>query len=273
MADRTRLLDSQAVWTLGSDGPVVTIDEGDKDSGTWAGRRFLSVHDKRSFELGFWCGTCPFLFERLSGATETLSIDALQDLLNDGISDVDEAVVKGFSALLPKGRYQPLLLEIEPTLVYPMSPGDYFAEDQVATWGINPFWGLPDNPRTPYYRTDTRSIDDQNRLFEFVVPMVPPTWNDQDRVEFHAKRLEISDEPTCVALGLLDVRQPAVSSATQDGLTHWTLTHFLLDGHHKIEAAAKAGARLRLLTLISIDQSLAEPSQVERLATIFNSTS
>jgi len=31
---------------------------------------------------------------------------------------------------------------------------------------------------------------------------------------------------------------------------HWVLTHFLLDGHHKIEAAARAGGSVRLLSLV-----------------------
>jgi hypothetical protein len=47
--------------------------EADKPEGTWAGRRLLVLDDKPAFELSFWCGTCPFLFERLEGAHETLS--------------------------------------------------------------------------------------------------------------------------------------------------------------------------------------------------------
>ena len=48
-------------------------------------------------------------------------------------------------------------------------------------------------------------------------------------------------------------------------LVHWGLAHFLLDGHHKVEAAARAGARLRLLSLLSVDGSLADRPEIERL--------
>jgi hypothetical protein len=64
MASPTKLLDAH----------VVTIGEADKANGASAGRRLLSVNGRYAFELGFWCGTCPLLFERLAGAHETLSI-------------------------------------------------------------------------------------------------------------------------------------------------------------------------------------------------------
>lgn len=273
MASPTKLLDAQNPRKLGSRKPVVTIGEADKASGAWAGRRLLSVNGRHAFELGFWCGTCPLLFERLEGANETLSIADLQLRLNDGIPKLEADVISSFSALLPKGEYLPVLLEIEPALIYPMRPGDYFAEEQDATWKSSEgFWGLPENPRTPYYRTDTRKLDGDHRLFEFVVPMVPPSWNDPSRVSVHAQQLKNSARPTSVAFGVLDVRQRAVASTPEEALVHWGLTHFLLDGHHKLEAAANSGARLQLLSLISIGESLAERSQIERLVTIFEQT-
>ena len=99
--------------------------------------------------------------------------------------------------------------------------------------------------------------------------MVPPSWNDPTTVTAHTERLRRSAMPTCVALGLLDVRQRAVAQTASEGLIHWGLAHFLLDGHHKIEAAARTGARVRLLSLVSIENSLAERSAIDRLDTIF----
>lgn len=63
--------------------------------------------------------------------------------------------------------------------------------------------------------------------------------------------------PTAVALSTLDVCQPATSDESADYYVHWGLSHFLLDGHHKMEAAAQAGATIRLLALVSLDGSLA----------------
>ena len=116
--------------------------------------------------MSFWCVTCPFLFERLAGATTTFSPDDMGGP-NAGSAGLDEALISRFAVLLPEGTYQPLPLEIEPRLVHPAGPGDYFTEEQVATWGLEPFWGLPVYPRTPYYRTYETYVDAEAHLYEF----------------------------------------------------------------------------------------------------------
>lgn len=69
-------------------------------------------------------------------------------------------------------------------------------------------------------------------------------------------------------MSLLDVCQPAVDDDSRDYFAHWALTHFLLDGHHKVAAAAEAGASLQLLSLLSVDASLASPDQVTPIPTV-----
>jgi hypothetical protein len=67
-----------------------------------------------------------------------------------------------------------------------------------------------------------------------------------------------------VAVSFLDVRAPAVDQGP-DYYTHWGLTHFLLDGHHKLEAAAEHGAAVQLLSLLSVSGSLASPEELARV--------
>ncbi len=264
----TRLIDQRATRRLGSKASAISIDESATQAGASLGKRLLRLDGEAAFELSFWCGTCPFLFRRLEGANRTLSIEDLEAQLNAGLGSVDETMVDAIAALLPDGVYVPLLIEIHPRLVFPGDAGDYFEHEQVATWGIDPFWGLPESPRTPYYRTPTRAIDHETRLFEFVVPMVPTSWNDRARVAQHGERLRHGPEPTCVALGVLDVRQQAVWHTPDGGLIHWGLAHYLLDGHHKIEAAASARLPVRVLSLVSVTASLADDDDVGRLAEI-----
>lgn len=72
--------------------------------------------------------------------------------------------------------------------------------------------------------------------------MVPPTWNERERVEEYVALMEQGTVPTAVALSTLDVCQSALGLA-DDPCVHWGLTHFLLDGHHKLEAGP-SGRRL-----------------------------
>jgi hypothetical protein len=138
------------------------------------------------------------------------------------------------------------------------------AEEQVTTWGLDAFWGLPHYPRTPYYRTYKAPVGADAHLYEFVAPMVPPSWNDRQRVSLYAASLAAGATPTAVAVSIRDVCAPAVDHGV-DYHAHWALTHFLLDGHHKIHAAAEAARPLQLLSLLSLDASLGSPEQVAQI--------
>lgn len=97
--------------------------------------------------------------------------------------------------------------------------------------------------------------------------MVPPTWNERQRVEEYVALMEQGTVPTAVAISTLDVCQPAIDRG-DDYFVHWGLTHFLLDGHHKLEAAATAGRPVRLLSLLTLGESLAGAEDTARLPTL-----
>ncbi|WP_234437840.1 hypothetical protein [Streptomyces sp. WM6368] len=42
------------------------------------------------------------------------------------------------------------------------------------------------------------------------MPMVPPTWNERERVEEYTVLMERGTVPTAVAISALDVCQPAI---------------------------------------------------------------
>ncbi|MFF4861705.1 hypothetical protein ACWCRF_06570 [Streptomyces sp. NPDC002405] len=237
-------------------------------AGSGARRRLLVLDGDPAFELSFWCGTCQFLFQRLEGANQTLSLESMQERLAGRLSDLDDDILDAFGSLLPEGDYLPWLLRVEPRLVTPGQEGDYFSNEQVATWGIDQFWGLPEHPRTPYYRTFETAVDDAAHLYEFVVPMVPPSWNERERVDEYIEQMGRGLVPTAVAVSTLDLCQPALDIQSTDSYVHWGLTHFLLDGHHKLEAAASAGRPVQLLSLLALGESLAEPDAHRRLATL-----
>lgn len=259
------LIKAGDVRTLGVDEPVLAVAEGPKQPGTWAGRRLLWLQGEPAFELSQWCGTCPVLFKRMRGANGTLSAEEAAEVLNTGIDEIDIEVVETFARLLPRGEYLPLLLDVQPRLTQPFGTDDYFSHEQVATWGLDGFWGLPEYPRTPYYRTHRSRVADDAHLYEFVVPMVPPTWNDEGRVTEFRDRLAGGTTATAVALSTLDLCQPADRGPdASDYYQHWALTHFLLDGHHKLQAASQIGSPIRLLCLVSLDASLASRADIER---------
>jgi hypothetical protein len=251
---------------LPAETATIRFGEADKPPGSWAGRRYLYLNDQPAFELSYWCGTCAFLFRRLEGANETTSIDHddLRARLAAGADGVDEVVIEAYGQLVTRGTYIPLLLEVRPRLVRPGTPEDYFSTEQVSVWGLESFWDLPRYPATPYFRTFQTAVDSEAHLYEFVTPMVPPNYNQQERVQEYVDAMAAGGVPCIVALSTLDITAPAVANG-DDWCAHWGLTHFLLDGHHKLEAAATSGRPVRMLSLLAVDEGLSTSDQVERL--------
>lgn len=248
--------------TLGNSDTAVLRFNDDTTRG-----RFLRRDDEDAFKLSFWCGTCQFLFKRLEGSNQTLSLPEIQTTLNTGLEHIDESVLEAFSQVLEPGTYLPMLLQIQPRLIAPGGSGDYFSEEQVSTWGVNNFWGLPEHPQVPYYRSWQTAVNDDAHMYEFIVPMVPTTYNDQNIVAAQAQRLHASAQPTAVAVSTLDICAPATFNST-DYYRHWGLTHFLLDGHHKLQAAAETGHPLQLLSLLALDKSLATKDELQQVPQI-----
>ncbi|MGW6054385.1 hypothetical protein [Streptomyces sp. NPDC055189] len=264
---RSVLITSSAPRNLGVPAAGARLRFGTEwqESGGGPRRRLLMVDDEPAFELSFYCGTCPFLFRRLETARTKVSLEGVQERLAGALDDPDDGqVLDAFGVLLPEGEYLPLLLRVEPRLVVPGQEGDYFSGEQVTTWGIDQFWGLPEYPHTPYYRTFETAVDSDAHLYEFVVPMVPPTWNERERVEEYVALMRRGTVPTAVAISTLDVCEPA-AGMPDDHYQHWGLTHFLLDGHHKLEAAATAGRPVHILSLLALGDSLAGAEDCARL--------
>lgn len=268
MPATTRVVSRGELAQLGEPDAPLSFERPSKDrpDGDGAGFRTLRLDGEDAFKLSFWCGTCPLMFERLSGANRTLSSAELQARLNGGLLAIDEDVLRAASLLIPEATYTPMLLSIRPKLVMPAGKSDYFANEQVAHSGIDSFWGLPQNPKTPYYRAGSWQTGSHDFLFEFVVPMVPPTWNDRDKVAEYEQLIRAGAQPTILALSILDRTQPFDSFDAHSGLMH-----FVLDGHHKLEAAARLKAEISILSLLSLDDSLALREDVEGIPELVES--
>jgi hypothetical protein len=229
--------------------------------GTAFSPRRLTLRGAPVFELNLWCGTCPALFKKLAGP-EIADLGLANQQLNAGLVGIDDEVLRVYGKVLPKSEYTVLLLEVTPRLVEPGSALDYLTHEQVTTWGVDDSDAAAD-PGTPYYRTFEATVSRDSHLYEFVVPMVPPSWNNAERVDEYTAAMR-GGTGTAVAYSILDVLQPATDEG-EDYYEHWVLTHFLLDGHHKIEAAARAERPIGLLSLVDERISIAASEDLAAL--------
>lgn len=218
--------------------------------------------------LGNVCDTCDFFFERHEGATKRPEVETLKDALVDGVRELAPALLAPLETIVPSGRYEVLLLRVSVYAVQLGTESDYFTNEQVENSGIDGFWGLPRHPKTPYYRASTFQLDERQRFFEFIVPMFPKTWLNLERINYYRERFAQNSCSTAIAISVLDVKTPSSSPKGWDNSeTHYCLAHYLLDGHHKIEAAAREGRPISIISFLAIDHGISTPEQVQTVLT------
>lgn len=229
------------------------------------GDRFLLIDGKRAYHFGFGCQTCSYLFERLWGANQAVQIEETAEALRKGVGSLDDEVVGVLGRGLPEGEYNLLLSEALVEQVVPGAENDYFKNEQPKLWGEDTFWCLPHDPRVSYFRAGDATTEQGKRLFNFIAPMMPTRWLEMTTIAAYKEELQTKASGTAVSIAVLDVRGPADWDDAQppDPLEHWCLTHYLIDGHHKLNAAWETGKPLRMLTFVALSQGVSTREQID----------
>jgi len=228
---------------------------------------YLTIGGKTAFQTGYdLCDTCTYLFRKVTpaqkltdGATQEVA-QRLSVLLKDLLHLPDNRALEDFGIILPAGKYTVALARLTPQLTLPGGTNDYFANEAVATWGLDPYFGVPDSPRTPYYRLGTADLGKVSYGGNLLgvglgVPLYPPTqkamMSEEVIGQYGDAIREGTTRPTVLALGLVDNRGPAVWEAPGPEYTrHLIVTLFILDGHHKVAAAARTHLPLQFLVFL-----------------------
>lgn len=243
-----------------------TLGFATKGGGGWGiWDRFITIEGKDAYHIGNVCGTCSFFFQRCDGANQSLNPLELQEQLTNGLTGLTDAQATVLSELLPDGDYEATLLRRIPRLVTPGDPDDYFCREQPALWGIEPFWGLPHNPRTKYYRGADKPLGHGGHLYEFLIPMFPESWCDATRVAEYEGDLQEGRQPTALAISVLDIKQPAVWDGHPSVTSHWCVAHYIIDGHHKILAASRSKRPIGLLSMLALDRGVSSAQEHGKL--------
>jgi hypothetical protein len=215
--------------------------------------RYLFLEDKPAFYLGTVCETCYFIFRKVPGDFAGANTERISEKLNRGLTSIDEVVLLSVSELLQSGEYGAFLIELLPVLVQPESDDDYFSHRIYNDFGDDDF----NSVHAEYYRTETKVIDDAKSVYEFVVPMFDHRTLNQAQVEFYRKSLREGRKPTALAVSILDTKCVSNFDDYVDLIEYpICLAHFILDGHHKLYAAALEKLSITLLSVVSKAESV-----------------
>lgn len=219
--------------------------------------RYISYDNEQLYHIGNVCGTCAFFFRQVkTDLTGSYTVDSVREILNSGINRLDDSLLQSLAAIIPNGAYECILLEIQPYQTCFNGKGDYFKEDQAPLW----YYGGDDDTvgtGMSYYRGTDRVISKQEKLFEFFIPLYQPSSLNEERIKYYREQIRKGRKPTAIALSVIDAKESMIfDEEPADGIIcHWGFANYLLDGHHKIQAAAREHQPITLISFISKDAS------------------
>lgn len=271
------------------DNPSSILSFETKGGGYWKiWDRYLCVEGKPAYHIGNICETCEFFFTRQDDAKRKVSPNEMSDNLRTGLQTQDAELTQRIAAILPSGKYRVLLLRCTPELTTPGAETDYFSHEQVELWGAGAegrmtgqeqLWETPHNPQTEYYRVGSQFLGENipvfqkltppyvrgSQLFEFSIPIYPKDCLHQETVESYRERFLAGECPTALAISVLDIKGPADWEGNRKITEHWCLAHYLLDGHHKMYAAASVHKPLTILSFIDVSKGISTKEAVDYL--------
>lgn len=236
----------------------------------------LTVNGKRVFQYGCPCGTCGITFKKVASAADRVSDKEAVELLGQLDHLPSDFALRRLARILPQGIYRLVVIEAPVRLVVPGTRDDYFATEVVHLFGLEPpKYEKPGDPGTPYYRLGsdhelavpypggeipvirysyppgvTKTL-----LTQIVMPLQDPATLHKGRVEYWKARAGAGETLTAFAVSVLDMQAPADHKSGADADYAFDgqmlLTHCLLDGHHRVQAASETGSRLRILAFLA----------------------
>lgn len=224
---------------------------------------YLTIGKKKVYQTGVACSECSFSFERIDeDAISSTSVinnlpEKIVEQLDNGIKKIDQTILEQVKKLVPNGQYSVLLTQIIPTLVIPQQKGDYFVEE-LAVLDRDAAQNLY-NPKTNYFRLNTvvlpnGSAFDETCFFEFLIPIQSLDSLDEQRLKYYENLFAQGNSPTVVALSKIRVGEPPHMLQDDTSIAnHIVLSHYLIEGRHKVYAAAMVQKPITLLFFVSRD--------------------
>jgi len=232
--------------------------------------RFITIEGKKAYHIGNICGTCNFFFERLEGANQKVSQKAVINEVSNKTIEFDSDTYFEIEKLIPVGKYYVFKITIHPRFIVIGSNSDYFTKEDIETFGLNSFWGLPHYPKINYYRENDIEINDRSKLFNFFIPIVPESWLDNNVINEYKDKMDKGIVPTAIAISHIDAKEPADWEDGKKHTKHICFANYIMDGHHKLFAAAAINKPITLLSFLSIDNSICSEEEWVQVKNVLN---
>jgi hypothetical protein len=244
---------------LASAKPVFKIGVGKKHAAT--NTLFLEIQGNRKFEIGNDCDTCHFWFKLLQepksfAEKKTVNLPKAVSIPRP----VDPKLIKDLTPLLDlmdKGTHYVFNTHID-------LAGPYKSDDEESYFHNNEFleiWDIEDPASEDvlsnweHYEGKHPKVfrhgDIMEKLYEFIVPLVPNHKLKQENVRLYHEMIKSGDRPRILLLGMIQRAVPESVATGQLKTLHSFFSGFVLDGHHKLAAYRRAGVPANALVILA----------------------
>lgn len=203
----------------------------------------LEVEGKPAYQISNMCGTCYSLYERVESANLPLAPREVSAHLERGFPQPSAELIETAAALLPPGKYVCSVIEVGDLIRRAVSEAYPGANDGRPTW----MWERTIS-EGKVLRYSDHYFDFSRR--ELILPLVSGDALYPPRIQEYEEILLGGGKPIALALSVIDA-YPWITF----GPIEWNLSHFLIDGHHKVAAAANLGMPITILSFLSIRES------------------
>lgn len=216
--------------------------------------------------------TTEFWLEPLNNkASWNLKSDKIAEALNSGNLETlcNDDLIKHVAQIFPSGKYNVAFRTATPHWFEGDDGRNYFRNQHykfgnrdkkdcpLVNGFYQTFWEKPQFPVTYPLVSDVETsptFDVPGALFELIIPLQDRERLNQQRVEFYKKEILSGATPTVLAFGKLDDRKTIPYLDPHHARSYYekydrlcTAVTFIVDGHHKIEAAAQLKRPVRMM--------------------------
>ena len=248
-------------------GYVIVGGQDDEKPVRWEHQEWLydvlHIHDHAVSQAGLVMETMEALFDVLATRQRPplISVHSLTAALSLGIDQLDPQIVSPIANLLPPGYYMVSLSTVRPRLVEPGTALDYHVTEMSIFWpedtaraALAAYYRTPGwhEPATITYMSGQQDQGVDVGVNVLLPTQAPEAMNEQ-RGEHYRQALASGARPTVVTLHEFRYRNSNSQHGGTDLLANLGLSiHHVLDGHHKLHAAAGAGAPVSVLAFTQL---------------------
>lgn len=216
--------------------------EAPKSSDGTSWHRELCINQKSIFSYGPNCETCQFFIEQCNSVDSSITINEIRQVLNTDVSDIPKNLIDSIKTILPNNIYGISFRDIKPTV---FSNHEYQLSKELTLYELC----KKDITKMVNESKNDNEKDKYKELIfhEYILPIQKNTFLNDQTIKSYEKLLTEQKTPCAIAISVLEIH----------GRDHWYdifLLHFLLDGHHKMQAAANIHSSIKLLSFIKCDE-------------------